>query len=155
MTEVDPAHTRGDVLAWAPSAQVVFTGDILFIEDHPVVWAGPFGNWLEALDKIEQLEPEVVVPGHGSVTDLRGVRATRDYLKYVYQQAKQRHDTGMDVEEAARDINFADYSSLGYAERIAINVAAVYRELDGLSSLPVNEGIGLIARLWKDQRAGT
>lgn len=153
LVEVGPAHTRGDILLWVPDAAVVFTGDILFIEDHPIVWAGPVSNWIAALDRIEQMQPELVVPGHGPITDMRGVRAMRDYLNYVWSEAKQRHTAGMDREEAARDIAFADYDSWGCAERIAINVASVYRELDGLESLPVTEGIELIARLWKDRRS--
>lgn len=152
LIEVGPAHTRGDTLLWVEQAKVIFTGDILFIEDHPIVWEGPIGNWIAALDRIEQLEPEVVVPGHGPITDLRGVRAMREYLRYVYAEAKKRHATGMDMNEAIHDISFADYDSWGCAERIAVNVASVYRELDGQKPLLVTEGVALIAQLWKERR---
>ena len=44
LIEVGPAHTRGDVLAYVPEDRVIFTGDMLFINGHPIIWAGPVGN---------------------------------------------------------------------------------------------------------------
>ena len=152
LLEVGPAHTRGDTLAWVPSAKVVFTGDILFIEDHPIMWAGPVSNWLKALDRIEELQPHTVVPGHGPVTDLKGVQAVRSYIEYTFAEAKKRHAAGMDVQEAARDINLADYDSWGCVERIVANLSAFYRELDGEKPLAPTEAFALMAKLWKDRR---
>ena len=39
--EVGPAHTAGDVIAHSVEDGVVFSGDILFIDGTPVMWAGP------------------------------------------------------------------------------------------------------------------
>src|SRR6185503_3333160 len=39
LIEVGPAHTEGDAIVWLPGERVVFTGDILFIEGTPIVWA--------------------------------------------------------------------------------------------------------------------
>ena len=41
LIQVGPAHTRGDVLAYVPEDRVMFTGDMLFINGHPIIWAGP------------------------------------------------------------------------------------------------------------------
>ena len=59
-----------------PDASAVFTGDILFIEGTPIVWAGPISNWIAACDLIEALDPTHIVPGHGPLTDLSGVRVS-------------------------------------------------------------------------------
>src|SRR2546422_974363 len=48
LIQVGPAHTRGDVLACVPDDRVIFTGDILFIHGHPIIWVGPVGNWIKA-----------------------------------------------------------------------------------------------------------
>ena len=73
LIEVGPAHTRGDVIAHLPAHRVVFTGDILFNGGHPIVWAGPVANWVAACDRIVELAPETVVPGHGPVCDTAAV----------------------------------------------------------------------------------
>ncbi len=48
LIELGPAHTPGDAIAHVPDAGVVFTGDLLFIEGTPIMWAGPVSNWLTA-----------------------------------------------------------------------------------------------------------
>lgn len=128
LKQVGPAHTRGDVLAFVPADRLIFTGDILFIEGHPILWAGPVGNWIDACDYMLGLDVETVVPGHGPITDKRGVEAMRGYLVYVAEQARLRFDAGMPVMEAALDISLADYDSWGDAERIVVNVANLYKE---------------------------
>src|SRR5205814_4691152 len=127
--EVGPAHTRGDVVVHLPAEGVVFTGDILFVGGHPIVWEGPVANWIAALDRILALEPSVVVPGHGPVTDTGAVRAERDYLAWLAREARLRFEAGLSPLEAARDLA-ADYAGWTEGERLVVNVAAVYRELD-------------------------
>jgi len=129
--EVGPAHTNGDIIAYVPKDKVVFTGDILFIEGHPIIWAGPVRNWIEACNKIISLDVEFVVPGHGPITDKKGVNAVKDYLIYLHDEAKLRFDDGMEPMEACRDIDMRPFSSWGDAERIAVNVNSLYREFKG------------------------
>jgi len=129
--EVGPAHTRGDVLVHVPDARVVYTGDILFIEGHPIVWQGPFSNWIAACERIEAMDVHTIVPGHGPLTDVEGVRRLSGYLAYVHAEAKERHAAGMSAFEAALDIDLSDYAGWSDEERIVVNVATVYRELTG------------------------
>lgn len=148
MSEVGPAHTRGDVLVEVPAASTVFTGDILFIGGTPIVWAGPISNWVSACDRILAMDVDVVVPGHGPVTDKKGVTAVRDYLAHVDHEAAARFDAGLSLEEAAADIALGDFSGWGEAERIAVNVATKYRELSGGAVAPdIVELFSLMAKL--------
>ena len=129
--EVGPAHTNGDVIVHVPDDKVVYTGDILFIEGHPILWAGPVSNWISACEKIISLEIDYVVPGHGPVTDKRGVKAVQEYLIYINDEAKVRYESGMDVIEACKDIDLKPFSSWGDSERIAVNINSLYREFKG------------------------
>jgi glyoxylase-like metal-dependent hydrolase (beta-lactamase superfamily II) len=131
LLEVGPAHTRGDVLVHSPSDRTVFTGDILFIEGTPIMWEGPVGNWIKACRLIEGMDVDHIVPGHGPITDQRGVAAVRHYLEYIRDQARTRYDAGMDAFEAAKDIELAEYSAWSDPERIAVNVDSLYREFSG------------------------
>ena len=63
LLEVGPAHTRGDVIVYAADPGVVIAGDILFVGILPMMWQGPTSNWLAALDRIIELEPNLVIPG--------------------------------------------------------------------------------------------
>jgi len=131
LIEVGPAHTRGDVLVHSPLDRAVFTGDILFIEGTPVMWQGPVENWIKACRLIEAMDVDHIIPGHGPITDKKGVVAVREYLEYVRDQARARFDAGMSAFEAARDIELAEYSAWSDPERIAVNVDSLYREFSG------------------------
>lgn len=131
LIEVGPAHTAGDVLVHLPEENVIFTGDILFIDGTPIVWDGPVSNWVVACDRILELECDVIVPGHGPLTDAAGVRAVRDYLEFVVAAATERWQGGMTAAEAAQDIDLGRFGDWIDSERIAINVDTVYGELDG------------------------
>jgi len=130
LTEVGPAHTRGDVLVHVPADRTVFTGDILFIEGTPIMWAGPVANWIRACDLIIEMDAEAIVPGHGPITDTKGVKKVQEYLNYINQEAQKRFDAGLSVRDAAHDISLGDYEAWGDAERIVVNVDTLYREFD-------------------------
>lgn len=136
LIEVGPAHTRGDTMVQVPGDRVIFTGDILFIGGHPVVWAGPVGNWIRACDLILSLDVETVVPGHGPITDKKGVAELKGYFEYVFEEARKRYEVGMSAIEAAKDIPLDRYASWNDGERVVVNVEAIYRELRGDQSRP-------------------
>lgn len=142
--ELGPAHTGGDTIVWVPDAGTMFTGDLLFIDGTPIVWAN-LSNWIAACDRILELGAALLVPGHGPVTDSSGVRDVQRYLRYVREQARERFDAGMDVDAAADDIDVSPYQDWSDPERIAANVVAAYREFD--PQLPEPSPLELFTRM--------
>ena len=136
LLEVGPAHTACDTMAYIPADRVIFTGDILFIGGHPIMWVGPIGNWIKACDVILSLDVETIVPGHGPITDKHGVMQVKSYLEYVFAEARKRYEAGMPAFEAAKDIPMDAYASWTDGERIAVTVASIYRELSGETTHP-------------------
>ncbi len=148
LIEVGPAHTAGDVLAHVPDANAMFTGDILFVDGTPIIWNGPVSNWVAACDLMLSLELAVIVPGHGPLTDDDGVRATRDYLTWLEEEARTRHAAGQAVVDAAFDIDLGAYADWGESERVVLNLDAIYRELDpGHEPLPLPEAFTVMQKL--------
>jgi len=136
LIEVGPAHTKGDTIVHCPETKTVYTGDILFIGGAPIVWAGPLENWIAACDLIAALDADVIVPGHGPLTDKAGVAHVRDYLSSVLEGATKLQRDGIDAFEAARELvsmlhgTSKPFSSMGEFGRMAVNVDTVYRSLD-------------------------
>ncbi|MBB5986902.1 MBL fold metallo-hydrolase [Sphingobium lignivorans] len=128
LTDLGPAHTDSDTIVWVPEDRVVFTGDLLFNEGHPIMWAGPVENWIAACKHIIDLDPQVVVPGHGPITERTAVAAMKGYFEYVRDEARARFDAGMGFDEAARDINMQEYRGWSDPERIVANVFSLYRQ---------------------------
>ena len=153
LIEVGPAHTGGDALVHVPADKTLFTGDILFIDGHPIMWVGPVENWIAACETILAMDVETIVPGHGPMTAKKGVTRVRDYLAYVQGEARQRYDSGMGAFEAARSIALDDFAGWGDGERIAVNVATLYREF-GAKDTPSDAAtlFGWMAQIWKDRK---
>jgi len=129
LIELGPAHTAGDTLVYVPDSATAFTGDLLFIDGTPIVWSD-LSNWIVACDQMLELGAEILVPGHGPVTDASGIRDVQRYLRYIQREARERFEAGMDAETAADDIDIHEFADWGDRERIAVNVIAAYRELD-------------------------
>lgn len=129
-------------MVFVPDAKLLFAADILFIGSTPVMWAGPIENWFKALDRIDSLEAETIVPGHGPITNKDGVAQVRAYWTFVDEQTRQRFRTGMSATEAAFDIvqseafkqqPFANWNS---PEPMMTNVHTMYRHLNGRTDHP-------------------
>jgi glyoxylase-like metal-dependent hydrolase (beta-lactamase superfamily II) len=129
LIEVGPAHTRGDTLVHVVEDGVLFSGDILFSQAHPIAWAGPVSNWIAACDRILALDVDVIVPGHGPLADLDAVRELRAYFEYLYAEARACHAEGMTPLQAARSISLQRWADWGESERLVVNIANIYGEL--------------------------
>jgi glyoxylase-like metal-dependent hydrolase (beta-lactamase superfamily II) len=100
LLDVGPAHTRGDQVVFLPASKVLFAGDLVedrFLPIFPDADAiGP--RWLEALDKLQELRPEIVVGGHGDVGGQDLIDALRDYLTTVRDRVGALHAEGLALE---------------------------------------------------------
>lgn len=153
LIEVGPAHTTGDTIVHVPDAGVIYSGDILFIEGHPLIWAGPLENWLKACQLMLDLKPEIVVPGHGPITNAVGIKAVMDYFQYVAENSRQHFDAGRSVLEAAQAM-VSKYSHWGDPERMIVNIAMMYSQFGGKTSRPnMAELFGLMANFSKELQA--
>jgi glyoxylase-like metal-dependent hydrolase (beta-lactamase superfamily II) len=130
---VGPAHTPGDVVVHLPDEGILFTGDILFHQCTPIGWEGTFANWIGALRRLEALEPDVVVPGHGPLADVVGLAAMREYLEYVEAEASAAYDAGLTPMEAAARIELGPYAAWTQPERIMFQIDRAYRERQGVA----------------------
>jgi cyclase len=135
LLEVGPAHTAGDAIVYLPAENIVFTGDILFHGGHPIVWAGPVSNWIAACDRILELAPSTVVPGHGPLATTAAVADLKAYFEFLAAEARPRFEGGLTPLEAARDMELGVFAGWGERERLVANLHALYRDF-GASPAP-------------------
>lgn len=135
-----PAHTAGDQTVLVDD-RVLFTGDLVETRMFPIT---PFfpphdtevdpGRWIGVLDDLIALGPDVVVPGHGEITDLSTVRAVRDYLRHVVAEVARLHEAGVPLDDATARIDqdardrWPDWQN---PEWIAFAVRALYAPIPG------------------------
>ena len=131
LIHVGPAHTSTDVIVFFPEEKVLYAGDIIFRLCTPIGWEGTFHHWTLALDRIVELGPTMIVPGHGPLCGPEGATEMREYLQYVYKEARVCFEREMTEKEAARRIDLGPYAEWTEPERLIFNVARAYREFRG------------------------
>jgi len=126
-------HTPGDLMVWLPQSNVLFTGDIVYVDRMlAVIPVSSTRQWLQAFEAVETLAPVYIVPGHGRVTNLATARAqTRDYLMALRGQMKQAIDEGTDPSSAARGFDGTRWQHLRNADELMLgNASRVYLDVE-------------------------
>ena len=129
---VGAAHTPGDSFVWLPDAQVVFTGDIVYVgRILGVMEFSDSATWLEAFGAIEMLEPVHLVPGHGPATTLAQAQAdTRDYLQNLRDRMREHIDVGGDIIGSV-DVDQSAFAYLDQFDALAgRNAQAVFQQME-------------------------
>ncbi len=105
-------HTSGDLIVWIPSKKVLFSGDLVFDGRIPFLGSGNSKSWLTCLDKIMELDAEILLPGHGvpmigkeKIKDR--VKWTRDYIHNLRQTIRRMIEEGRDIDYVRENINEA------------------------------------------------
>lgn len=130
------AHTRGDEVVFLPEHRVLFGGDLLENRIFPIVpWFPPDdvdvngSRWIEVLDCLDGLEPDVVVPGHGGVTGPELIGQVRSYLEDVRSRVKAASGTVEEVKATLEPEIRADYPGWDASEWIGFAIECFYAQL--------------------------
>jgi cyclase len=73
-------HTLSDAFLWLAEERLLFAGDLVVFETHPWVGDGDVDAWPGIIDRIAELGPETVVPGHGPVAGPESLDFMLGYL---------------------------------------------------------------------------
>src|SRR6185295_19682054 len=128
-----PGHTGGDVLAYVPDANVVFTGDMGWRKTLPNLVDATVNDWIASLDKLLAEYPNAkFVPGHGDVATAAEMREFRDYLDDLRTRVKQAISDGLTIEQAKQQLKLPEkYKDFAFQNFAVPNVEDMYKELKG------------------------
>ena len=103
-----PGHTPFEVAVYIPEERVVFTSDNIFHKHQTFLHQAVPYEWLDSLNRIQELEVDVLVPGHGSLCDRSYIpeqsAIIQDWMDAVSTAIKK----GMSLEEAQDKLPFID-----------------------------------------------
>ncbi len=103
------AHFPGDAVVWLPEKKIVFTGDMVYVERMlGIQEISPVLQWQQAFHAMERLDPEHVIPGHGSPCDLeKARRETGDYLDWLVTRVSAALDEWKELDETVDELTDA------------------------------------------------
>jgi len=101
------SHTRGDGFVFLPKQSIVFGGDVVVNRFFPIMADSDSdgANWIKILDRLENLHPAIVVPGHGEVGDVGVISAMREYLVFVRDRVEQMKSQGSSVTDVENKLD--------------------------------------------------
>ena len=114
LRHVGPAHSAEDMAMLVVEDGVLYAGDLVFAGRVPYVGEADSRLWLDSLDKLTRLRPEVLVPGHGRYSDkpAEDLKLTRDYLAYLRQQMGRAVADFVPFEEAYAKTDWSEFDFL-------------------------------------------
>jgi glyoxylase-like metal-dependent hydrolase (beta-lactamase superfamily II) len=133
-------HTAADIFVWLPEKRIAFTGDIVFAQRLLGIPPKQGLAWIRALEYLrDKLQPAVIVPGHGDVTDVAtAMRDSYDYLVFLRDSAQRALESGaFDPVEATQELDQSrfsylhNYSDTPFRSRNALHMAEEVFEAAG------------------------
>ncbi len=121
------AHTDGDTIVYLPDDRLLYAGDILFNHIFPPIF-GSSAGWITAIEQIEAMDIETIVPGHGFVATKKEMGDLKRCLIELRSQVEDCHNRGLSAEEATKRIDLP-YLEWPRAERLPLGVQTIYQEL--------------------------
>ncbi len=99
-------HTQGDQYVFLPGERILFTGDLVENSRFAIFPYFPPDDvdvngdrWIEILEQMERLEPAIVVPGHGDVSDQSVVTEVREYLLELRSETRRLAAEGVGIDD--------------------------------------------------------
>ncbi len=132
LMHIGASHSPDDIQLWLPEQKLLISGDTAFNQRMlPIFPHTNAAAWIETWDKIEALEPEIIIPGHGDPTDLATItKFTKDYLVFLREEIEKILDDDGGLYEAY-NIDQSAYRDWGtYNELHKQNAERIFKQME-------------------------
>jgi cyclase len=101
-----PGHTASETAVYVPEEKVVFVSDNVMVPNMPIFIDAVPDKWLESLKKLQMLDVDIVIPGHGPACKKDAFQKVYDNIKYVTDKVKEAISKGWSVKEIQEKLTF-------------------------------------------------
>ncbi len=126
-----PAHTDGDLYIYIPKWRIIITGGMVSNRIIPFLGDSNIESWINALVELEDLDAEVIVPGHGPVGGKPIVTRMKHYLMELKRFVNNALDDRINLPGTitlVKEKLKAKYSKWKHFDRIDENIVRAYVE---------------------------
>jgi glyoxylase-like metal-dependent hydrolase (beta-lactamase superfamily II) len=125
-------HSDNSLVVLLPQSKLLFAVDFIPVETvaYRALPDGYPDEWIESLKQVEQLDFEVLVPGHGKIGKKEHVQLFRGYLEDLRAAVQEQVKKGASIEEAKKAVQLPKYEQWQrYTDWFPENVEGMYRYL--------------------------
>ncbi len=128
------SHSPGDIVFWLPQKKVMVTGDAMYTGRPPATFDANIQQWIAFLAEMRELQPTVVIPGHGPVAGVEAIISLHDYFESLWTLVAEGFDEGkLDYEIAptVKDkMKRFETEYAGLYDRLGESVSHVYLQVE-------------------------
>lgn len=123
-------HSDNSIVMYFPVERVLFAVDFIPVDtvafrDFPDAY---LPDWIDSLRRVEQIDFDILVPGHGPIGRKAHVAAFRGYLEDLRDQVTALAREGKSLDEVKRTVNLDKYKGwAGFNEMGQLNIEGMYR----------------------------
>jgi cyclase len=125
-------HSESDTAVWLPKERVLFSASAFVVNQinilRPIV---NIPDILAAGKMMKALNPEHVVPGHGTPGTVKIFEDGERYYALLLDRVGKLMKEGKSLDDLRKEVKMPEYASWGSQERFPTNVDAAYRALGG------------------------
>lgn len=118
LTTNGAGHTASDCFVLLPDDNILLAGDLAFFQRQPYMGDCNPAAWIAQIDKLQELDLDLIVPGHGGIGGKADLLLEKDYLQYIEQFVKHGIESGLSIDailEQPLPAPFFDWSVDGKA----------------------------------------
>jgi cyclase len=125
-------HSEADTAVWLPKERVLFSASGVVVDQFNIL--RPFvtiPDILAASKMMKALNPEIVVPGHGTPGTVKIFDDTEKYYALLVERVGQMVKEGKSLDEIKKELKMPEYDHWATKERFPTNVEAAYKVVKG------------------------
>ena len=127
-----PSHSDNMIVMHFPEERALFTVDFISVKRLPYMNLSDsyFPDWIETIRRVEALDFDILVPGHGPLGTKADAADHGDYLQDLYDAVLAGARAGQSLDEMKASIKLETYKDWGrYAEWLPLNIEGVYQRV--------------------------
>jgi cyclase len=125
-------HSEADTAVWLPKERVLFSASAFVVNQinilRPIV---NIPDILAAGKMMKALNPEHVVPGHGTPGTVKIFEDGEAYYALLLDRVGAMVKAGKSLDDIKKEVKMPEYASWGSQDRFPTNVEAAYRAVTG------------------------
>ncbi len=125
------AHTKGDGFAYLPRHKILCTGDACVNGAFNFMGHADSASWIRVLENCQQLDIQMVCPGHGPVAGKELLEKQKRYFVELRQQVHKGIDANQNVDDLIKNLDLPWYKEWTGVTPAGDNVKHVHAELTG------------------------
>lgn len=124
-------HTPSDLFMYLPEEQVLFSGDLVLVNNHAWMGHGNPHEWLSILERMESFSVDEIIPGHGPVGSEENILIIKEYIGDMIQFVSDMKGQGRSVKDILAIPLLEKYANLEGPNVYEWNVHFLFEYLEG------------------------